>query len=157
MENTAAYQPGSGRKPAALRYGRSRVTNGKLLAGDNRSAWARRAKDVIALHTSDLGGADNVSAAEASIIRRCAVLTVELERLEVKFAQAGAADANDLDLYQRCAGNLRRLLEAIGLQRRPKDIGGLTLGAVLRAGIEEDQRRERERREGGIRETEADE
>jgi len=51
-------------------------------------------------------------AAERSIIRRASVLTVELERLEVKFASAG--EAADLDLYQRTAGNLRRLLEAVG-------------------------------------------
>jgi hypothetical protein len=39
---------------------------------------------------------------------------VELERLEAKFATAGAANDLDLDLYQRTAGNLRRLLEAVG-------------------------------------------
>jgi hypothetical protein len=82
----------------------------------------RRCKDVIAEHLSDLGGADNTSAAERSIIRRGAVLTTELERLEVKFALAGAADAGDLEVYQRCANTLRRLLEAVGMQRRPREI-----------------------------------
>jgi hypothetical protein len=42
--------------------------------------------------------------------------------LEVKFALAGQANADDLDLYQRTAGNLRRLLEAVGLQRRARDV-----------------------------------
>lgn len=103
---------------------RSRVTNGSvLLPGiDGRSPWVRRCKDVIALHLSDLGGVDNTSAAERSLIRRASVLTVELERLEARFAGAGEADAGDLDLYQRTAGNLRRLLEAVGIQRRAKDI-----------------------------------
>src|SRR5262249_13712138 len=55
-------------------------------------------------------------------IRRAATLTVELERLEAKFALAGEASAADLDLYQRTAGNLRRLLEAVGLQRRARDV-----------------------------------
>jgi hypothetical protein len=59
------------------------------------------------------------------------VLTVELERLESKFATAGSADVDDLDLYQRTAGNLRRLLEAVGIQRRSKDIRP-TLGDLLR-------------------------
>jgi hypothetical protein len=78
---------------------------------------------VIAAHLSDLGGPeDNTSAAERSIVRRAAVLTTELERLEVKFALAGAAGAEDLDLYQRTAGNLRRLLEAVGLQRRAREV-----------------------------------
>lgn len=103
---------------------RSRITNGSvLLPGvDGRSAWVRRCKDVIAAHLSDLGGEDNTSAAERSIVRRASVLTVELERLEAKFALAGEASVNDLDLYQRTAGNLRRLLEAVGLQRRARDM-----------------------------------
>ena len=103
---------------------RSRITNGSaLLPGvDGRSPWVRRCKDVIAAHLSDLGGEDNTSAAERSIIRRASVLTVELERLEAKFALADAASDSDLDLYQRAAGNLRRLLEAVGLQRRPRNL-----------------------------------
>jgi hypothetical protein len=103
---------------------RSRITNGSaLLPGvDGRSAWIRRCKDIIAQHLSDLGGEDNTSAAERSIIRRASVMTVELEQLEAKFAAAGSAEREELDLYQRTAGNLRRLLEAIGLQRRARDV-----------------------------------
>jgi hypothetical protein len=103
---------------------RSRITNGSaLLPGvDNRSAWVRRCKDVIESHLSDLGGEDNTSAAERSIIRRASVMTVELERMEAVFAVAGEAKPEQLDLYQRTAANLRRLLESIGLQRRPRDV-----------------------------------
>ena len=103
---------------------RSRITNGSaLLPGvDGRSPWVRRCKDVIAAHLSDLGGEDNTSAAERSIVRRASVLTVELERLEARFALAEQASPEDLDLYQRTAGNLRRLLEAVGIQRRPRDV-----------------------------------
>jgi hypothetical protein len=104
---------------------RSRATNGKTLfaqGGDMRGPWARRLRDVLGLHLSDLGGPDAVSEAERSIARRAAVLTVELERLEAKFATAGEASADDLDLYQRTAGNLRRLLEAVGLERRARTI-----------------------------------
>lgn len=103
---------------------RSRISNGSaLLPGvDGRSAWVRRARDLIELHLSDMGGADAVSEAERSIVRRVSVLTVELERLEAQFAEAGEADKDALDLYSRTAGNLRRLLEAVGLQRRPRDV-----------------------------------
>jgi hypothetical protein len=122
---------------------RSKITNGSVLVPgvDQRSPWVRRCKDVIASHLSDLGGLDNTSAAERSIIRRASTLTVELERLEGRFAAANEATDSDLDLYQRTAGNLRRLLEAVGLQRRSKDIGGLTLGDLMRLDLE-DQRRE---------------
>jgi hypothetical protein len=102
---------------------RSRITNGALLPGvDGRSAWVRRCKDLLNDHLSDLGGEFSTSAAERSIVRRACVLTVELERLEKKFALAGEASADDIDLYQRVANTLRRLLEAVGLQRRSRDI-----------------------------------
>ena len=103
---------------------RSRVANGSaLLSGvDGRSPWVRRAKEIIADHLSDLGGIDNCSAAERSIVRRASTLTVELERLEARFATAGEADTADLEVYQRCANSLRRLLEAVGLQRRSRDV-----------------------------------
>jgi hypothetical protein len=117
VERPSTVNPVPGRQ-------RSRVGNGSaLLPGvDGRSAWVRRCKDIIADHLSDLGSSDNTSAAERSIIRRAAVMTVELERFEVKFAHAGEADPNELDQYARIAANLRRMLEAIGLQRRPRDI-----------------------------------
>jgi hypothetical protein len=133
LENSPADRPAvacrspADRLPVARRSDpqRSRITNGNaLLPGvDGRSPWVRRCKDVIAAHLSDLGGEDNTSAAERSIIRRAAVLTTELEQLEVKFALNEQASADDLNAYQRCANSLRRLLEAVGLQRRAKDIG----------------------------------
>ena len=103
---------------------KTKQANGSaLLPGvDGRSAWVRRAKELISDHTSDLGGIDNVSAAERSIIRRACVLTVELERMERTFTLAGEASAEDLDIYARVAGNLRRLLEAVGLQRRARNV-----------------------------------
>lgn len=93
---------------------RSRATNGSTLLQnvDGRSAWARRMRDLMALHLSDLGGEGAVSAAEKCLIRREATLTVKQER----FATDGKARAEALDLY---SGNLRRLLNAIGLRRRP--------------------------------------
>jgi hypothetical protein len=120
VENSPPDRRKVGRNPQA-----SRITNGgKLLPGtvDERSAWVRRCKDIISQHLVDLGGEDNCSSAERSIVRRASVMTVELERLEAKFAVAGEASERDLDLYIRAAGNLRRLLEAVGLRRRPIDI-----------------------------------
>lgn len=103
---------------------RSAVSNGSALLPnvDGRSTWARRLRDVMELHLDDLGGEAMVSEAERSIVRRIATLTVEMERLEAEFANAGGAKAADLDLYQRTSGNLRRLLEAIGMKRRPRNV-----------------------------------
>src|SRR5262249_39554797 len=103
---------------------RSRISNGTaLLSGvDGRSTWARRFRDLIEIHVEDRGGSDVVSAAERSIIRRAAALTVELERMEARFAIEGDSSAQGLALCQPTAGNLRRLLESVGLQRRSRDI-----------------------------------
>jgi hypothetical protein len=116
-----ANRPATASPPPAQR---SAVTNGsKLLPNvDGRSAWVRRCKDIIAAHVSDLGGSDNCSAAEQSIVRRAAVLTTELEMLEGRFATAGQANTADLDAYQRAANSLRRLLESVGLERRAKPV-----------------------------------
>jgi hypothetical protein len=116
------------------RQARSKVTNGSaLLPGvDGRGTWVRRCRDVIALHLADMGGESNTSAAERSLIRRAAVLTTELEMLEQKFASVGMANQVDLDLYIRASGNLRRMLEAIGLQRRQKNVTP-TLSEYLRS------------------------
>jgi hypothetical protein len=119
---------------------KSRIGNGALLPNvDGRSGWVRRAKELLAAHVADLGGAPAVSTAEHSILRRAVVLTVELERLEQRFALAGEASAADIDLYARVAANLRRLLAAVGLQRRNREIGP-TLGQLLRADVDQQHR-----------------
>jgi hypothetical protein len=86
----------------------------------------------------------DASAAEQAIMRRAAVLTVELERLERRFALAGEGDPETLELYGRVAGNMRRMLEAVGLGRRSRtvtanaraEIGQLYLAALRRANSE---------------------
>src|SRR5262249_11584804 len=120
-----------GRRPAEtgarrLPDQRSAVTNGQRLfvaAGDGGGPRGGRVRDVIQLPISHLGGLENASEAERSIIRRAATLTIELERLEAKFSTLpnGPRDS-DLDMYQRCSNSLRRLLESIGIQRRPRDV-----------------------------------
>jgi hypothetical protein len=77
-------------------------------------------RDLIQLHLADLAGEESVSEAEKSIVRRAATLTVELERMESIFAVAGEALPEQLELYQRTANSLRRLLESVGLERRAK-------------------------------------
>jgi hypothetical protein len=126
-----------GDKQARKKYGRTKVSSGKqLLPGVlGTNIWARRCKDILNDYLSDVPDA---STAERSIIRRIAVLTVELEQLEVKFATAGTANSADLDLYQRTSGGLRRLLATLGLQRRAKPV--LNISEKL-----EQKRLERER------------
>ena len=106
--------------------GRSRLTNGHYLPRgvDLRSPWARRFRDLLVLHCNDKGGADACSEAERAIIRRVATLIVSMEKLEERFAQKGGASVDELDLYQRLANSMRRLLQSIGLERRAKSVNG---------------------------------
>jgi hypothetical protein len=120
----AEMMPASAELEGSKSKGRSRISNGSnILPGvDGRSTWVRRLRDLISLHLSDLGGEDAASEAERSIIRRASTLTVELERLELAFATQGEATAEQLDLYQRTANSMRRLLESIGIKRVPRDV-----------------------------------
>lgn len=113
-------------------YTRSRITNGKeLLPGvDGRTLWVRRLRDVMNAHIADLGGEDAISEAQRSIVRRIGTLTVAIEQLEARFATEGGGSDRSLDMHQRMSGNLRRLLEAIGLERKSRDITP-TLDAYL--------------------------
>jgi hypothetical protein len=117
--------PESHAKAALKPTASSKVTNGSLLVedADQRTRWVRRLRDLMALHIADLGGPDNISEAERSIIRRAATLTVELEQMEAKFAVAGGAGREQLYQYQTCSNTLRRLLETVGMKRRPKNVG----------------------------------
>jgi hypothetical protein len=88
-----------------------------------RGVWERRWKDLNTILLNDQGGPDVCSEAEKAIVRRSATLIVALERLEEKFAEAEEGGSpNQLDQYQRLSNTLRRLLESVGLKRRPRDI-----------------------------------
>jgi hypothetical protein len=123
---------GSGKKPhpgaenarkAGKKVAFSKLTNGKWLPKvPSTSTWCRRLKDLVRLYTSDLGGPDNCSEAEASILRRAAALTVECERLEQVMALAEDVNPEVVGLYSRASNTLRRHLEATGLRRRLKDV-----------------------------------
>jgi hypothetical protein len=98
-----------------------------LGAKDERSLYVRRLKEVIVEYTDDKGGYDALSAAERSLIRRVAVMTIELEKLETRFAEDPTVGERTLDLYNRTAGNLGRLLERLGIKRKerpPKTLKG---------------------------------
>jgi hypothetical protein len=133
MEPLAKREPANGTPSTKRATGvglpakqRSRVTNGALFGAtirDGRSGWSRRLGDLLSLHIADLGGQDVVSNAERSLIRRIATISVELEWIEQSFKSSRKGPTTEqLDLYLRGSNNLRRLLEAIGLERRARDV-----------------------------------
>ena len=113
------------RAPSRSVRPRSAVTSGRQLfmEGDAKSAWSRRFHDLVVGHVADLGGADLLSEAQFSLIRRAAAIETELERLD---AQLSRNEPVDMDSYARVAGHLRRLFETIGLKRVPRDVTTLS-------------------------------
>jgi hypothetical protein len=104
---------------------RSALTNGSsLLANvDHRSAWMRRLRDLMMAHEADLGGDANISEGERRLVKRAAMLTLQLEMMEQRWAaNEGEASTKQIETYQRVTGALRRLLESLGLQRRSRDV-----------------------------------
>ncbi|MEX0405534.1 hypothetical protein ABGN05_07680 [Aquibium sp. LZ166] len=112
--------------------GRSAVSNGTalFLEADGRSSWAKRFRDLVAGHISDLGGSDCLSEGQRALIRRGAALGTELERMEGRLAEGLPVD---LDLYGRLAAHQRRILESIGLVRKAKDVSPPDLKTYLAA------------------------
>ena len=109
---------------ATLACFKSAITNGSALLHDvdGRSATMRRLRDIIHAHTADLGGADTLSEGQRAILRRAALLQLQLEMMEQKFAQRedNSATGKEIETYQRASGALRRLLESLRLARGPQ-------------------------------------
>jgi len=115
--------------------GRSRVSNGRgLFLGDidGRSTLYRRYRDIHNQIIRDLGEAP--SEAQSLIARRASTLAVWCEQAESEMAGGG-----DLDIqsFTTAVNSLKRLLEVLGIKRRPKDISDLaSYLAVRRAAVE---------------------
>jgi hypothetical protein len=99
----------------------SAVSSGRrmFVVGDSSSAWSRRYRDIVAAHVSDLGGRPALSEAEVSLIKRVSTLELECEQMEGKLSMGLEID---LDLYQRTANSMRRILESLGLKRVPRNV-----------------------------------
>jgi hypothetical protein len=77
-----------------------------------------------------------LSEAQLALCKRAAGLECELERMEGRMSRD---EEVDLDRYGRAASHLRRLLETLGLERRPRNVTP-SLSELLQL----DQRQQRE-------------
>jgi hypothetical protein len=94
---------------------------------DKRTRPFRRYQAISTAILSDMGGEDQTSEIQRQLVSRFATLALSLEAME---ASAIEGSAIDLDLFARGAGHFRRLGEALGMKRIPKDV--TSLGAILR-------------------------
>jgi hypothetical protein len=102
----------------------TRLSNGKQFflesSVDGRSLIARRFREVQSAIVSDLGGESFISEAEMALVRRAVTLVVNCEMFESRMAETGKLDS---EAYLPCVNALGKLLNALGLKRRPRQVG----------------------------------
>jgi hypothetical protein len=119
----------------------SRVSNGAdVLPGvrDGRGVIARRYRDIqnAIVRDQSPGGAEHLPEARLQLIRRFAAAAVLAEQMESRVANGEQIDIAEHALL---ASTLVRIARQIGVNRIAKDITGLSLGEVLRQGIDHDR------------------
>ena len=140
--NTPSLPPGkppeSPRK--APRRRRHRATRPRLLTReqlDGRTSAAKVFDRTVSAIEADLGGTDQLSTIERALIQAFAGASVTLHHLNARLM---AGEEVNLAQHAQAVSAMVRVASRLGLQRRQKDVGGLTLGDLLRADIEERQR-----------------
>ena len=120
MKDEQTTQPVASRQRAH----RSAVSNGTRLfcvdGLDGRTQTARRFRDLVEVIGNDLGGADRLSEGQKQLIRRAATLSTMAESVEADMVRDMAFDVL---VYGTVGDRLRRILESLGLERVPKDVG----------------------------------
>jgi len=104
---------------------------------DGRTSAAKVFDRLVTAIEADLGGADQLSAIERNLVQAFAGATVTLHHLNARLM---AGEEINLAQHAQAVSAMVRVASRLGLQRRQKNVGGLTLGDLLRADIEERQR-----------------
>ena len=87
---------------------------------NDTSAPARRFRGLTLQMVADLGGANNLTAGQKQLIKRCAMISVECERMEKSAMSGGRAQC--ALAYGVLMGHLTRTLNTLGLKREPIDV-----------------------------------
>ena len=110
----------------------TRTRNGKVRLQsidqlDGRTQSSRHTLQNIASLTNDAGGVENISEGTRQLIQRAAVLGALTADCEVRWI---AGEKINIDAYLAAVNTLKRVLCAIGLARRPRDV--TTVDAYVR-------------------------
>ena len=109
----------SDRRRVNLAKGAAAITNdpSRILHTTNRLTWARRFHDLVELYLDQLGGLDKVREPTRNLVRRCAALACEAEKIEALLARSKTVDPEMLDTYLRVTHAQARLLAQVGLRK----------------------------------------
>jgi hypothetical protein len=108
---------------------------------DGRTGAARRVRELVASIESDLGGADQLTAGQRQLVQRAGVLGAFIEHNEALWA---AGDTIDVGEYLAAINAQRRVLVTLGLERKQRDVGGLSLAQLIESGTWTGQEHENE-------------
>jgi hypothetical protein len=86
---------------------------------DGRTRAVQMVRATITALEADLGGADHLTTGESQIVKRAALTGAMLEDLAVRWLSGEPVDPA---LYATLSNSERRLLETVGLKRRPRDV-----------------------------------
>ena len=104
-------------KPRIAKHGYIRFLTLRDL--DGRSRASARCKQLVSAFEADLGGADQLTTAQAQLVQRAALLATTLEDFEVRFCLGEPIELAD---YLTCVNVQRRVLATLGLERRARDV-----------------------------------
>ena len=90
-----------------------------LQALDTRTAAYRDTKRLISAIEGDLGGADQLSVGERQLAQHAAILGAVLTDLGTRWLKGEKFDTTTYCAIVNCQ---RRVFEALGLKRRPRDV-----------------------------------
>jgi hypothetical protein len=102
----------------AWRLGRQ-ARKATLEGVDRRTAAYRVTRRLMADIESDLGGAEQLTAAERELVQRVAVMGAYLTEMEKRWI---GGEKLDPAVYCTLVNAQRRVAETIGLRRRPRDV-----------------------------------
>jgi hypothetical protein len=122
---TTEMQPGS---PAKTRDKVRFITIEHL---DGRTGAARAVRELVASIESDLGGSDQLSAGQRQLVQRAGVLGAFIEDAEVRWASGQPINVAE---YLAAINAQRRVLVTIGLERKARDAGSLSLAQFIESG-----------------------
>jgi hypothetical protein len=115
-------------EPTPRRNDRGRARLRTLSDLDQRTRAAKLARQLVANLESDLGG--ELSTAKRQLVTRAALLGAMIEDAEARWLESRPAD---LGLYGTLVDRQRRVLEALGLDRRARQISPIELDKLIDA------------------------
>lgn len=102
---------------------------------DGRSQTARRRRELIAVFTTALGGAEALTAGQQIDIRKAAELTALAEQARARAMREGFTDAGDLSAMVRLESTAARAVRVLGIKSAPTKPPSLA-DYIARKGLE---------------------